>query len=358
MSEVKSNHPDQDQQRSSSVGSSSVASLAAELESDAHKHNPVLKRLSRVIQNRRMSERFVPEEPKIQPLEANVAALWGDLTRLKEVLKQQPSLLNFPFPHYKSTGPLLTAEEEKDRMYAPPPLLMKSVRSALAVQSVESMSRDQRWLIDHGFAGSTLLHYACAADQVAVVEFLVNEMKVDKTVLNKAKKPAEFYSSSDVVRKILFPVDTNRLLLQKKPSALSTIFQQSAESPAVVESKLGESRKPNNSQPAGGKVPAAAPGVSGNMEAAGEGGSFSVNNRQSRRLSRVLGAKRLSISKMSESSEHHSTQDDSSIVTGAEARRQSLGLQQRPTSQRITDLLRVIVDMKVKAKGKAFLFLI
>eukprot|EP01031_Cornospumella_fuschlensis_P025231 gene25231-30473_t len=299
INEVQSNHADQEPQRNSSIGSSPAASLAAELESDAHKHNPVLKRLSRVIQNRRMSERFVHEESKPQPLEANIAALRGDLTRLKEVLRTQPSLLNHPFPHYRASGALLSADEEKDRMYAPPPLIVKSVRAALAVPSVDSMSRDQRWLIDHGFAGSTLLHYACAADQAEVVDFLVNEMKADKTVLNKLKKPAEFYASSDAVRRILFQVDTSRHPLQKKPSALSAIFQQQQQQPA--------------------ESPAAAP------ESASRG-----------QPNRAKGA-----------------QDDGSVQTGAEARRQSLGLQQRPTSQRISDLLRVIVDIKTKAKEPA-----
>eukprot|EP01031_Cornospumella_fuschlensis_P024827 gene24827-30001_t len=349
LNEAQSNHADQEPQRNSSIGSSAAASLAAELENDAHKHNPVLKRLSRVIQNRRMSERFVLEESKPQPLEANIAALRGDLNRLKEVLRTQPSLLNHPFPHYRASGALLSADEEKDRMYAPPPLIVKSVRAALAVPSVDNMSRDQRWLIDHGFAGSTLLHYACAADQAEVVDFLVNEMKADKAVLNRPKKPAEFYASSDAVRRILFQVDTSRHPLQKKPSALSAIFQQQpAESPAAAPESNSRGQPNRAKGPLPPPPPPPAPG-----EASGESGASASNNRQSRRLSRVLGAKRLSISKMSESSEPASAQDDGSVQTGAEARRQSLGLQQRPTSQRISDLLRVIVDIKTKAKEPA-----
>lgn len=174
--------------------------------------NPIMRRLSRI-----MSYRRTPETPSFL-MEANIAALRGDLATLKLHLSQRPGLLNHVFPTYLSAGPLLTPEEEEDKHYHPPPIFPRSLKGALSLEA-KDMSRDQKWLIDHGFAGSTLLHYACAGDQLEIVHYLL-EQGIDKTITNQCKKVAEFYTINDLVRQSVYGQQQEKKLVPKKSSLL------------------------------------------------------------------------------------------------------------------------------------------
>eukprot|EP01039_Chlorochromonas_danica_P008697 gene8697-9582_t len=262
----------------------------------------VMRRLSDALQAS-SSQARPPRTPPPSGLPLNIAALRGDLSRLRAVLTAQPHRVNDRFSFLTPQGPLLSAEEEGDRFYHPPPLFPRTVKAALAVVSEgrEVLSRDQRWLIDHGFAGSTLLHYACVGDQEEVVRYLVDDLLADTSLVNDVRRPADFYTTNDNIRRMLYAAADDS---SSSPPVRET------KSKAAIEALLGRQRStstersstpppaapppsllaPPSQQPRLLRADQPAPLVRENSVSERE----KATNRVSRRLSRVISARRLS----------------------------------------------------------------
>ena len=136
----------------------------------------------------------------------HIIAYKGDVSKLKDLITNQldgdTSFLHHLYD-YTPGKSLLTKEEEDDEFYIPPPQLPKLIRAALKIQNVNNMTRDQRWLLQHAFQQSSLLHYACAADHYDMVSFLIDNGH-DVNLLNAAGKPSEYYTQSDDIRELLW----------------------------------------------------------------------------------------------------------------------------------------------------------
>jgi hypothetical protein len=163
----------------------------------------MVKRLSRVMRQHRLSEVSINSNHE-NDIEPNIAALRGELDSLRIYLEKHAELVNHQFPHFSKDGPLLTEEEEEDKLYQPPPQFPRAIKAALMVPLRYQMTRDQRWLVDHCFGGSTLLHYACAGDQVDVVRYLIEVKNADRTILNNMRKLPEFYTSDERIKQLLY----------------------------------------------------------------------------------------------------------------------------------------------------------
>lgn len=317
----------------------------------------VMRRLSDALQAS-SSQARPPRTPPPSGLPLNIAALRGDLSRLRAVLTAQPHRVNDRFSFLTPQGPLLSVEEEEDRFYHPPPLFPRTVKAALAVVSEgkEVLSRDQRWLIDHGFAGSTLLHYACVGDQEEVVRYLVDDLQADVSIVNDVRRPAEFYSTNDNIRRMLYaaaddsapspPVKETKSkaaiggLLGKQRS---TSTEQSRGSPAAASPPPPPSLLAPPPQQPRMLSPAPAPSVRENSVSERE----KATSRVSRRLSRVLSARRLSSNASSAAtvtsgSIRESETVDTATVTSSATRTSAAFLagtpvsSGRPLSQRLT----------------------
>eukprot|EP01034_Spumella_vulgaris_P021430 gene21430-27460_t len=88
------------------------------------------------------------------------------------------------------------------------------------------MSLDQRWLLTHSFARCSLLHYACAGDQLIVVRFLI-EQGADRNITNLANREPDYYTMDERIREYLWTAPTLQVLgvakgdTQARPRRLS-----------------------------------------------------------------------------------------------------------------------------------------
>jgi hypothetical protein len=129
----------------------------------------------------------------------------GDINRLSAALSTNPTLVNQLYEFWDES--LTVSDEESNnartKSYIPPPLVPDRVRSALSVRDVTKMTLDQRWLIKFGFMRSTLLHYACAGDQLDTVKLLVS-LGASKEIQNGAGRFPEYYAMNDSVLRLIW----------------------------------------------------------------------------------------------------------------------------------------------------------
>ena len=96
---------------------------------------------------------------------------------------------------------LISQYERRDPKYKPPPslpiLVKDSIDTALD-NGVMQLSLDQRWILSRMFNNSTLLHYACLANQADIVKLLLQN-GADKTILNDSKNHAAHYCSNSSI---------------------------------------------------------------------------------------------------------------------------------------------------------------
>lgn len=161
------------------------------------------RRISSALKSKRASEASVLEDVSTIPINhdpVHIACLKGNFLRVSDVISLDKSVLNrkFDFCDYD----LLSVDEQDDSTYLPPPQIPKTIRAALQTVDVSRMNRDQRWLIHNSFRQSSLLHYACAGDQVEIVKYLLME-GADANVVNEALRPPEFYAMNDEIRELL-----------------------------------------------------------------------------------------------------------------------------------------------------------
>lgn len=150
---------------------------------------------------------FVTEERR--PIDGDMKAglhldaFNGNIGKIERAISRNENIVNQYFAY--SEASLLTDEEQRNEHYIPPPALPKLIRLTLK-KPVQTMTLDQRWLLSNAFADSTLLHYACAGDQLEVVKLLL-QSGADWTLVNASNKTADTYTQSDAIRELFEDAD-------------------------------------------------------------------------------------------------------------------------------------------------------
>jgi hypothetical protein len=132
---------------------------------------------------------------------ANLLAFGGDVQELKKVLTallaRDPDSVNARYDFFPG------ALEPLPESFQQPALVPSRIRSALAVGDAARMTLEQRWLLKYGFSDSTLLHYACAGDQLEVVDLLLG-YGAAKDAMNVAGRYPEYYTFDDGIQNLLW----------------------------------------------------------------------------------------------------------------------------------------------------------
>lgn len=164
----------------------------------------IMRRLSRMISVDNMGKDVDKGPPKLA-LSPALAAWRGDFINLQDFLRKEPSLVLSKFT-VGDGKPLLTPQEENDDRFIPPSMAPKNIRAALKIENPSIMTREQRWVLAKGFSESTLLHYACAGGSLACVQLLI-DMGADRHALNGAQKPSEYYADRDDILQFIWSQD-------------------------------------------------------------------------------------------------------------------------------------------------------
>eukprot|EP00598_Pedospumella_elongata_P016236 CAMPEP_0185015318 /NCGR_PEP_ID=MMETSP1098-20130426/99771_1 /TAXON_ID=89044 /ORGANISM="Spumella elongata, Strain CCAP 955/1" /LENGTH=1114 /DNA_ID=CAMNT_0027544441 /DNA_START=92 /DNA_END=3437 /DNA_ORIENTATION=- len=202
---------------------------------------PMMKRLTRVLSTRRMSA-GTSDDANDPCVSCHIDALYGRIGIVTKAINRDNGIVIQPFSF--SATSLLSPEEEDNEFYIPPPALPKLVRLTLK-KPVEIMTLDQRWLLQHAFAGSTLLHYACAGDQYEVAKLLL-EKGADWTIVNGSNKTAEMYTVDERVRDLFANAEdryTPYSAIKKQPTPTPTQDSPVTASPPSILKRANSSRR-------------------------------------------------------------------------------------------------------------------
>ena len=112
----------------------------------------------------------------------------------------------------------LLEDEEQERGFVAPPSTPSLIREALSLakrhlfldvgdSALPQLLDSQKWLLKNAFAKGTLLHYACAGDQLEVVNYLLQVAKNSSTMVNNAGHSAEYYSENDSIKEAIWNCD-------------------------------------------------------------------------------------------------------------------------------------------------------
>ena len=112
----------------------------------------------------------------------------------------------------------LLEDEEQERGFVAPPSTPSLIREALSLakrhlfldvgdSTLPKLLDSQKWLLTNAFAKGTLLHYACAGDQLEVVNYLLQVAKNSSTMVNNAGHSAEYYSENDSIKEAIWNCD-------------------------------------------------------------------------------------------------------------------------------------------------------
>ena len=200
-----------------------------------------MKRLTRVLSTRRMSA-GTSDDANDPCASCHIDALYGRIGIVTKAINRDNGIVIQPFSF--SATSLLSSEEEDNEFYIPPPALPKLVRLTLK-KPVEIMTLDQRWLLQHAFAGSTLLHYACAGDQYEVAKLLL-EKGADWTIVNGSNKTAEMYTVDERIRDLFANAEdryTPYSAIQKQPTPTPARDSPVAASPPSILKRANSSRR-------------------------------------------------------------------------------------------------------------------
>eukprot|EP01040_Poterioochromonas_malhamensis_P014587 gene14587-16162_t len=180
---------------------------------DNKPNRAVLRRISRSLKDRRKSNDY--QEPIQDPI--HIACFKGNFLRITDLISKDPSLVNRVYN--LNDGPLLSSGEADDPSYLPPHQVPKTIRAAVAsaVNNLQAINRDQKWLIDNSFQHSSLLHFACVSDQREVVLYLLDQ-NIDVNLRNDAQKTAEFYTISDEIKELIISERKRRQRLSQMPT--------------------------------------------------------------------------------------------------------------------------------------------
>lgn len=152
------------------------------------------------------------EAPRFSgPTPPHILAFDGNLAELKEIIAQFPEVVQETF-EYNGIVPLLSRQEISNTSYIPPPLVPRNVRAALTKGDVKKMTLDDRYVLAQGFHASSLLHYACAGNQLAVVRYLIEVAGADRHIMNGNLKPAEYYTDNDSILEYIWSRDRRQSL--------------------------------------------------------------------------------------------------------------------------------------------------
>jgi hypothetical protein len=154
-----------------------------------------MKRMTRVMSTRRLSTDAADSESTAC---LHLDAFNGNIGKIERAIGRNENIVNQYFAY--SEKPLFTDDEQRNEHYIPPPSLPKLIKLTLK-KPIQTMTLDQRWLLSHAFADSTLLHYACAGDQFEVTKLLL-ENGADWTMVNASNKSADSYAQSEAVKEL------------------------------------------------------------------------------------------------------------------------------------------------------------
>lgn len=233
--------------------------------------SPMVRKISRVMA-RRHSDFPDEDDEKESMVPIHLLAFRGEVEAVKQAILADGSLIDKKFCYQEES--LLTAQEQNNEYYIPPPLMANFIKNALTLE-VKKMSLDQRWHLSNSFADSTLLHYACAGDRLGVVKLLL-QFGADSTKVNAGNKKPDYYTSNPNIRDSLLPnslelgtpaigkrksivtTDTPRqgayrssilnLRSAPTPPARSIQARKSAPVPMTIEEKTSASSQPSMSK--------------------------------------------------------------------------------------------------------------
>ena len=143
------------------------------------------------------------------------------------------------FRHFLSTF-LLEAEVE-ERGFVPPPSIPSLIREALSLakrhlflevddSALPQLLESQKWLLKNAFSKGTLLHYACAGDQLEVVNYLLQVARNSSTMINTAGHSAEYYSDNDLIKEAVWNCSSVSVMPAIKPKSSKLLSRASRKS--------------------------------------------------------------------------------------------------------------------------------
>ena len=141
-------------------------------------------------------------------------------------------------------------DEEEERGFVPPPSIPTLIREALSLakrhlflevddSALPQLLDSQKWLLKNAFSKGTLLHYACAGDQLEVVNYLLRVARNSSTMVNTAGHSAEFYSDNDFIKEAVWNCSSVSAIKPKSSKLLSRASRKSTRA-SLDESVISE----------------------------------------------------------------------------------------------------------------------